>query len=129
MASSYRNRQVQINQVVFDQVGIFQSDFFNKVTGLQHSDVTFQLYLNNQVVSWPLVDGSTVSDGQVAAGQVFWNELPSGSYGIRFFPTQMGHWSLSVSFAPSPSQIVNIDFDIVNFPSATSADGLRTNFC
>lgn len=128
MSAVYRNRLVQINQVVFDQVDIFQSDFFNKVTGLQPSDVSFTLYHNNITTSWPLVDGSAVTDAQVVAGKVYWDELPNNSYGVRFFPMALGHWNLTVSFAPSPSQIISIDYDVVNLPNFVET-GLRANFC
>jgi len=128
MSATYRNRQTQINQIIFDQIDLFQSDFFNKIPGLLPGDVTMHLYFNNQVAAWPLVDGTAVSDSQVAAGSVYWNELANGSYGIRFFPNSLGHWNISIAFAPSPSQIVSIDYDVVNL-AAPSVDGLRASFC
>lgn len=128
MSVVYRNRMVQIQQVIFDQVDIFQSDFFNKVTGLQPSDVTLTLYFNNTATSWTLVDGSSVQDSQVVAGSVYWTELPNHSYGVRFFPNSLGHWNLTISFAPSPSQIISIDYDVANLPNSVDT-GVRANFC
>ena len=129
MATTFRTRQLQVNQVVYDQVDIFQSDLFTRITGLQPVDVTLTLFLNNQVVAWPLVDGTGVDDSQVVAGEVFWNQLPNGGYGIRFFPNSLGHWNLAISYnSTSPAQIVAIDFDVVNLPLSVD-NGLRADFC
>lgn len=128
MSATYRNRMVQVNQVVFDQVDIFQSDFFNKVSGLVPADVAYTLYHNNAATSWPLVDGSVVSDGQVVAGSVYWNQLPNNSYGIRFFPYALGHWTLTIAFSPAPSQVITVDYDVVHLASS-SETGVRADFC
>jgi hypothetical protein len=127
MSATYRNRQVQVNQIIFDQVDLFQSDGFNRISGLLPTDVSFALFLDNQVGNWPLVDGTTVFDGQVAGGSVYWAVLPNGSYGIRFFPSSIGHWTLTFSFAPTP-QIVTIDYDVVNIGQGTDP-GFRASFC
>ncbi len=128
MAALYRSRFVQINQVIFDQVDVFQSDFFNPVTGLGPSDIDFSVFFNNTLVSWPLVDGSSVIDTQVVGGFVYWNELPTGAYGVRFFPNQIGHWNLVFKFSPSPSQLISLDYDVVNLPNFVET-GVRAAFC
>ncbi len=127
MAATFRNRLVQFNQVVFDQVDIFLTDQFTRVTGLLPTDVTLTLSLNNALVTWPLVNGATVLDTQVAAGTVYWNQLTNGAYGVRFFPNQLGHWNLSITY-PGSSQIVTIDYDVVNLPMAVEP-GLTVGFC
>lgn len=127
MAATFRTRLVQVNQVIFDQADIFQSDQFNRVTGLQTTDVTMTLFLNNTVVSWALVDGTSVLDTQVVSGSVYWNQLTNGSYGLRFFPNSLGHWNLNITF-PGTSQIVGISFDVVNLPLAVES-GLTAGFC
>jgi len=129
MAATFRTRLIQVNQVVFDQVDIFQADFFTRVTGLTPADVTLTLMFNNQAVAWPLVDGTAVLDTQVVAGSVYWAELPNNAYGIRFFPNSLGHWNLAISYsAAPPSQIIGIDFDVVNLPLSVDS-GLRADFC
>jgi hypothetical protein len=128
MAATFRNRSVQINQVVFDQVDIFNSDFFNPVTGLLPASIGFTLTVNNQAVGWTLVDGVGVADGLIVAGSVYWSELPSSSYGIRFFPSSLGRWVLDFAFAPSPSQKIMLGFDVVNLPTFVE-QGLRSSFC
>lgn len=128
MAALYRSRFVQINQVIFDQVDIFQSDFFNPVTGLDPTDVSLSVFFNNTLVTWPLVDGSSVIDSQVVAGSVFWSELSTGAYGVRFYPNNLGHWKLVFKYAPSPSQVINLDYDVKDLPNFVES-GLRANFC
>lgn len=127
MAVSYRTRQIQVNQVFYDQIDIFQADFFSRVPGLLVTDVVLTLTLNNTPVSWPLVDGSGVTDGQVTSGFVYWAELTTGGYGVRLFPNSLGHWNLSIAYAPR-TQIVTIDFDVVNLP-LTVDSGIRADFC
>jgi hypothetical protein len=127
MATTFRTRLIQVNQVVYDQVDIFQANFFDRVTGLTPTDVTLGLTLNNQAVNWPLVDGTGVIDSQVVAGSIYWAELTSGAYGIRFFPNSLGHWNLTISYAPVP-QIVLIDYDVMN-PAVAGDTGLRVDFC
>ena len=128
MAATYLSRLVQVNQVIIDQVDIFQSDFYNRVTGLVPANVTLTLFFNNQAVAWPLSDGTGIVDSQIASGTVYWNELPNSSYGVRFFPNALGHWNLVIQFAPSPSQIISISYDVVNMPSLVES-GLQVNFC
>lgn len=128
MAATYRSRLVQVNRVIFDQVDIFQSDFFTRVLGLTPADVTLTLSLNNATVSWPLVDGSAVIDSQVVAGSVYWNQLVTGAYGVRFFPNSLGHWNLTISYALAPTQITLIDYDVVNLPVSVDPS-LRVDFC
>lgn len=128
MAALYRSRFVQINQVIFDQVDIFQSDFFNPVTGLVPSDVELSVFWNNTLVSWPLVDGSSVIDTQVVAGSIYWNELTTGAYGVRLFPNNLGHWNLIFKFSPSPSQVISLAYDVVNLPNFVDS-GLRATTC
>lgn len=128
MAVTYKNRQVQANQVAFDQIDIFQADFYTRVPGLSHSDVVLTLTLNNEPVSWPLVDGSAVQNSTISSGRVYWGVLPSGAYGVRFFPNSYGLWTLSIGYTGSPLQLTILSLDVVNF--ATGSDsGLSVGFC
>ena len=127
MSATFRTRLVQVNQVIFDQIDIFQVNQFNRVTGLLPTDVTLALSLNNTTVSWPLVDGTTVLDTQVVSGSVYWSQLSNGAYNLRFFPNSLGHWNLSITY-PGTSQIVSLDFDVVNLPLAVESS-LTVGFC
>lgn len=119
---------IQVNRVVYDQVDIFQADFFTRVIGLLFTDVTVSLTRDNVVAAWPLVDGTLVPDSQVVAGRIYWNALSTGAYGIRYFPNALGHWNLSVAWPQTPPQNIVIDYDVVNLPLAVES-GLRADFC
>jgi hypothetical protein len=126
MSATFRTRAVQANQVVYDQVDLFLVNQYTRATGVQVTDVTLAVFLNNAVVAWPLVDGTSVTDPQVVAGLVYWGVLPNGSYGIRFFPNSLGHWNLTFTY-PGSTQIVGIDFDVVA-PSSVES-GVFAGFC
>lgn len=128
MAATFRTRMVQVNRTVFDQVDLFQSDLYTRITGLEPSDVSVTVMFNNVVIAWPLVDGTSVLDTQVVAGSIYWNELSNGAYGIRFFPNSLGRWNLDISYATAPQQIVGLAFDVVNLPLLVDG-GLRASFC
>ncbi len=128
MAATYRSRLTQVNQVAYDLVDIFQSDLFTRITGLTAADVTLTLMFNNAVVAWPLENGASVPDSQIASGTVYWDQLTNGSYGLRFIPNAIGHWNLWIAYSSSsPSQIVGISIDVVNAP--TPDTGIMVNFC
>lgn len=107
-----RGRQVFSNQTVLDQADFFQGDGFTRVTGITLSDVTAQLFLNNALQSWPLVNGSVVTDVNVAAGSIYFYEVSSGIYSVRFRPNAIGYWRMLINY-PAGSQILAQDYDVV----------------
>jgi hypothetical protein len=127
MATTNRTRSVQANQVVFDQVEILQADLFTRVLGLVVADVVLTLTYNNIAVSWPLVSGTGTTDAQIASGSVYWDELPSGAYGLRFFPNALGMWSVEIAYSTGAlNQRVTVTYDVFNpFPIE---DELRVSF-
>ena len=127
MASTLRSRLVLANQVVFDQVDIFEADVFTPVAGLVPADVSMSLLFNNVATSWDLLAGALVQDSQVVSGHVYWDELDNGAYGIRFLPNALGHWSLTVRYSTAPSQSIGIGFDVVSLP-VVAESGLSVSF-
>lgn len=124
MATTTRTRVVQAHQVVFDQVEILQADLFTRVLGLTVADVSLVLTHNNVSVDWPLLSGVGVTDALVSSGQVYWNELSSGAYGLRFFPNALGTWILEVSYpVGTPAQRITVTYDAFNPPPVV--DSLR----
>jgi hypothetical protein len=124
---TFRTRSVQANQVVFDQIDLFSADQYTRIPGVSASNVTLTLFFNNTLVSWPLVEGASISDGQVVSGSVYWTALPNQAYGVRFFPKALGHWNLAIDY-PGTSQIISLDYDVMNLPVGVEP-GLTVGFC
>ncbi len=122
-----KSRTVTANQIVFDQADIFQANGLTRITGIDPGGFTFRLHYNGTVKSWALVDGSSITDGQVVSGQVYWSEIGSatGFYSIRWRPDAVGYWHLSFAYA-AVAQTSLSEFDVV--PAPTSPQGLTVSF-
>ncbi len=122
-----RSRTVYNNQTLFDQADFFTGDDFTRVTGLTTSQVTTQLFFNNQLQSWLNITGVSVTDNQVASGHIYWLEVAGspGIYGVRLRPNAVGHWRLLITYADG-TQIVALDYDVVAV--ATVETCLRASF-
>lgn len=119
-------RVLPVNSLSFDQVDFFQTDFFTRVTGLTPGDLTLELFFNNGPVSWTLTSGVGVTDAQVVAGNVYFQELDQpGYYGLRFRPNAVGYWRLVLNY-PVGVQGVGLDYDVVLPPAVAS--GLTASF-
>ncbi len=123
-----RGRLVQINQTIIDQADFFEADGFTRVIGLTIADLTHEVFFNNVLLPWPLVDGSSISDSAVVSGNVYWNEVPgsSGFYNVRFRPNAIGYWRNIVTYTAG-TQIMGQDFDVVSQVPAGET-GLRASF-
>ncbi len=79
-----------------------QPDFFSpagnfgRIPGILASGLQMWLFVNNQILSWPLLDGSMVADSSISAGSVYFNEISAspGFYSVRFFPDRTGFFKL-----------------------------------
>lgn len=126
MAAS-RGRLMQNNVVVRGQPDFLQSDGYTRITGITPNRVQSVLFYNNALQPWLLVDGSAVTDAQIASGSVYWNEIPgaSGYYNVRFLPNAVGYWRLLILYPAGPEFYAQ-DYDVV--PSANIDAGLLTSF-
>lgn len=123
-----RGRLVQINQTVIDQADFFEPDGFTRVIGLTVSDLTHELFFDNILMSWPLIDGTSVPDASVVSGNVYWSEVAGspGFYNVRFRPNAVGYWRNLVTYTAG-TQIMGQDFDVTSqVPQAET--GLRASF-
>jgi len=124
------SRLLAAGAVVYEQL-----DFYNpptmRATGVVPANLTLTLFLNNQLLSWPLEDGSVVADSSISAGSVYFNEISGspGYYSVRFFPHQIGYWRLIIRHSAF-SQEEKKEFDIIASGSLkpTSAAGLNASF-
>lgn len=123
-----RGRLVYANQTVVDQSDFFQVDGFTRVTGLTVSQLTCQLFFDNSLQPWPFVTGAGFTDIQIAAGYVYWLEVPGspGIYSVRFRPTSVGYWRLIITY-PAGTQISAQDYDVIATPPTVDT-GLKASF-
>lgn len=108
-----RGRQVQINNTVLDQADLFQSNGEDRVLGLTANDVTIVIFHNNVLLPWPGTSGVGVTDALVASGAVYFHEITSGFYSVRFRPNALGFWRTTLKYAGNPVQILAQDFDVI----------------
>lgn len=123
-----RGRLVQINQVIFDQADFFEPDGFTRVTDLTVADLAHEVFFENILQPWPMVDGSSVSDAQIRSGQLYWNQVPGspGFYNVRWRPNAQGYWRILITYTAG-TQIMAQDFDVTSqVPQAET--GLRASF-
>jgi hypothetical protein len=119
-------RVVPTNTLVYDQLDWFQGDFFTRIGGLVPADLAFVVFVNNTVTAWPLTSGVGVTDAQVQAGRVYFQELATGYYGVRFRPNALGYWRLDFRYAAGV-QTVSLDYDVVT-KLDMAATGLHASF-
>lgn len=121
-------RLIPINRVVIDQADIFAPDDFTRITGLTVADITTTLFYNNIAQPWPLITGVTVTDAQIAAGNVYFNEITGqpGFYSLRFRPNAVGFWRIALTY-DAGSKALAFNYDIVpEMPLVAS--GLKASF-
>lgn len=123
-----RGRIVQANQVVLDQVDFFAPDGFTRVVGIAPGSLVSQVFFNNAIQAWPLVSGNAVTDAQVTAGRIYFNEIPGqlGFYNVRFRPDALGYWRNLLTY-PAGQQISAQDFDVVQSAPAMES-GIQASF-
>lgn len=120
-------RRISIHQVVLDQADFFQNDGFTRRVGLTVADLTSQLFYNNVLLPWPLIDGVSVSDGHLKAGSLYFHEIVGtpGNYSLRLRPNTTGYWRVLVVYAAG-QQILSRDYDISAEPLPSG--GLTASF-
>lgn len=124
------SRLIAAGAVVYEQL-----DFYNppttRATGVVPANLTLTLFVNNQVLSWPLEDGSAIADSSVSAGSVYFNEISGsdGYYNIRFFPHQIGFWRMIIRHNALSQEVIK-EFDVIASGSLkpTSSAGLNASF-
>jgi hypothetical protein len=124
------SRLLAAGAVVYEQL-----DFYNpptvRATNVVLANLTLTLFVNNQLLSWPLVDGSVVADSSISSGSIYFNAISSslGYYSIRFYPHQIGFWRLIIRHNAFSQEIIK-EFDVIASGSLkpTSSTGLNASF-
>ena len=124
------SRLIAAGTVVYDQ-----PDFFNppgvRAVGVVPANLSLTLFLNNGLLSWPLIDGSAVADSSVSSGSIYFNEISgsNGYYSIRFFPHQIGFWRLIIKHSAFNQEVIK-KYDIIasGSLSPTGTSGLNAAF-
>jgi hypothetical protein len=114
--------------VVIDQADIFDTDDYTRITGLTVADLTATLFYNNAAQPWTFLTGITVTDAQVAVGNIYFNEITgqAGFYSVRFRPNAVGFWRLILDYPAGP-RVVVLGFDVLSEPPVV-ASGLKASF-
>lgn len=116
------SRLVSAGVLILDQPDFyFPAGSINRAPGIVVSNLQSQLFVNNQALSWPIVDGTSVPDASVSAGQVYFSALPTaGFYSLRMFFDRVGFWRLILTHSGLGVQIIK-EYDAV--PSGTFKGG------
>jgi hypothetical protein len=122
--STTRGRLVYSNQVVYDQADFFQTDGYTRVVGLVPANIVSEMYFNNETLPWPLVSGVGVPDAQVVSGRLYWQEIGSGPYSVRFRPNAVGFWRVLMTY-PVGTQILAQSFDVLAGTGVTVPSGMK----
>ena len=121
------SRNVSVSKLVLDQIDLFVTDGKTRAQGVTIGDLNLKLFFNGSQVEWPLVNGSSVQDLQVTAGQVYWTEFLTGFYTIRFFPNVIGSWRILLTY-PAHDQAVSLSYDAALPTFIPVSSGIRTSF-
>lgn len=128
MTMQARGRLLRVNETVIDQADYFQVDDFTRVAGLTFVDVSTQLFFDNALQPWTLVNGAATTNGLVTAGSVYFHEITGapGHYSLRFRPNAAGYWRLLLTYAAG-QQILAYDYDVMSDPVPMHG-GLKASF-
>ncbi len=123
-------RSLPTAAVIRDQIDIFNPpSSFTRATGIIPSNISMKLFVNNSLVAWGIVDGSSTPDSSISSGRVYFNQIPGavGHYSIRFYPDRVGFWRLIFIPALTSVEIIK-EFDVSPSALIGSSNGLNATF-
>ena len=122
------SRIVTAGAVVRDQLDFYSSGI-TRASGVTLATLSCVIFYNNTNLGWTLADGTLVSDINVAAGTIYFNEIAGSPsyYTVRFYPDRTGFWRLIfTNLAPSAQPILEFDVIVAQpGPSGLNASFLR----
>ena len=123
-------RSISAGVLARDQIDIYNpANSFTRATGILPAGVTLKLFFNNTLVSWSIIDGTSVIDSSIGAGSVYFNEVSGspGYYNIRFFPDRVGFWRFIFSITVNSTEVIK-EYDVVPSSQGNVTGGLNASF-
>jgi hypothetical protein len=117
------HRQLAAGALVIDQISVYDPiGTFNRVVGATSGQFVATVFANNELLLWPIVDGSSVLDSEISPGSVYLNEISGapGFYTLRWFPDRVGFWVFSLVYSINHSESI-LTYDIG--PAMMNASG------
>ena len=120
------NRSIPSGVLFRGQVDFYTS-FSVRAVGVASTSLTLNLFFNNSLLSWPLLNGTSVQDSSISSGNVYFNEIVGspGFYSVRLFPNAIGFWRLILNSASLLQEDI-VEFDV--FPATVNSPGLIASF-
>jgi hypothetical protein len=105
----------------------FYTSFSVRAVGVVSTDLTSNLFFNNSLLFWPLMNGTSVQDSSISSGNIYFHEIVGspGFYSVRLFPNAIGFWRLVLNSSTLLEEDV-LEFDV--FPAAANSPGLIASF-
>lgn len=126
------SRLIAAGAVIYEQLDFYYPpSSITRPTGIVSANLSSTLFVNNGILSWPLVDGSLVADSSISAGSLYFNTISgaAGFYSLRFFPHMVGFWRIIIKHASYSIEIIK-DYDVVPSGSfkPSGSSGLNASF-
>ena len=98
-----------------------------RATGIVSTDLTSNLFFNNSLLSWPLMNGTSVQDSSISSGNIYFHEIVgfTGFYSVRLFPNAIGFWRLVLN-NPTLLEEDVLEFDV--FSATANSPSLIASF-
>ena len=122
-------RLLSAGQIVRDQIDIYiPAGSVNRKAGENFTQLVLVSFVDNNLIAWPLADGTNVPDSSISAGVVYFNQIAGapGFYSIRFFPDRIGYWRLVFQEQALGEEVI-LSYDIIP-PQGSAPNGLNATF-
>jgi hypothetical protein len=124
------SRLINAGSVAYEQFDFYYPlGSVTRPSGILSTDLTCTAFVNNGVLSWPMISGVSIPDSSISSGSFYFSQIQSGFYSLRFFPHMTGFWHVVVKHTGYGIEITK-DYDIV--PSGSfrpnGSSGLNASF-
>jgi hypothetical protein len=124
------SRLITAGSITYEQLDFYYPpNSAMRPIGIVLANLTCVAFINNGILSWPMIDGTSVPDSSVSPGFLYFNSIADGFYGLRFFPHMIGFWRIVVKHASYNIEITK-DYDIIPNGSfkPVGSSGLNASF-